>query len=67
MQAASPSRAGNRMLMNVLLSLWLVAASVHCGVTTGFVAITSDSILPLQVRVDESGFCWLFMRICEPV
>lgn len=59
MQAASLSRAGNGMSMVVLVSLWPMAALAHCGVTTGFVAIPSDSVLPLQVCVGESDFCWL--------
>ena len=47
------------MSMNVLVSLWLMAALAQRGVTTRFVAIPSDSVLPLQACVDDNDFCWL--------
>lgn len=59
MQAASLSRAGNGMLMNVLVLLWLTAASVHRGATTGFAAIPPDSVLLLQVSMYANDFCCL--------
>lgn len=46
------------MSMNILVSLWLMAALVHRGVTTGSVVIPSDSVLSRQVCVDENDFCW---------
>lgn len=57
MQAASLSRAGNGMSMNVLVLLWLTAAPVHRGATTGFAAIPSDSVLLLHVSMDSNDFC----------
>lgn len=59
MEGAFLSRDRNGMSMNILVSLGLMAVSVHCNVTIGFVAVPSDSILPLQVCMDEHDFCWL--------
>lgn len=56
------------MSMVVLVSLLLVAASVHHGVMTGFEVIALDSVLPLQVCVNENTFCWLscpFVNQCK--
>lgn len=57
MQGAFLSRAGNGMSMNVHVSFGLMAVSVHRNVTTGFVTVPSDSILPLQVCMDEHDSC----------
>lgn len=36
-----------------------MAALVHHGVMTGFAAIPSDCVVPLQVCMGENDFCWL--------
>lgn len=57
MEGAFLSRDGNGMSVNVLVSLGLMVVSTHCNVMTGFVAVPSDSILPLLVCIDERDFC----------